>query len=267
MHECLIRNGFLPPPLNDKVCTMKFMKAASVDRTWCLKKSEAAVPQMCAVKLNRKELSIILADLMDVIGPTLAEPIKSGFRRTARTIRRKRPDMNWMLMVISSLKNDHPIFGDGYVRVPPPKPLEQQIMIENRNGFYDKMRGLPSSQKGPGRRCNLLTKAEREAERMRKTHVKISKLTDKLKKQSKQQKKDAKWDALSSDDEKKKRRRVDFSDSDSDSDSSDSGGEQLSKLNPLATRSQVSHAIHNANPFQAASMHAAAQQQRTAVPH
>ena len=44
MHECLVRNGFLPPPVKDSLCTMKWMGGAVVDKYWCLKKNEASAP-------------------------------------------------------------------------------------------------------------------------------------------------------------------------------------------------------------------------------
>ena len=210
---------------------------------------------MCAVKLNKKELAAIVADQMSLMGPKLNEPLVSGFRRTARHIRKKKPDRHWLLMVLSSLKPDHPIFSDRYVKMKAPKPAEHQIMIANKNGFYDKMRGVHQIQKGPGRKSNLLTKAAREAEKTRTMEAKVKAWNKKLKKQTKRQQKEEADGEVSSDDESKKRRAAAAVDSsDSDSDSSDSENEHSSKLNPLATRSQVSHVAVNPNPYQAASM-------------
>ena len=75
MHECLVRNGYLPPPLKNSVCTMKWMCGVYSDKYWCLVKKDSAPTQMCAVKLTKAQLADILADEMTAMSPGFQEPI------------------------------------------------------------------------------------------------------------------------------------------------------------------------------------------------
>ena len=112
-------------------------------------------------------------------------------------------------------------------------------MIENKNGFFDKMRLSAASQsnikKGPNRRSSLLSKAMMEAERTRTMKAKVEDMNKKVKKQERWQLKIEQHDNLSSDDERKKKPLSDLSSSDSDDDST--SPLHSSMRNPLATRS------------------------------
>ena len=54
MHECLVRNNYLPPPIKDSICTMKWMVGVYAGKYWCLEKKDSSPTQMCPVRLTKK---------------------------------------------------------------------------------------------------------------------------------------------------------------------------------------------------------------------
>ena len=76
--------------------------------------------KFCVDPPKKKDLAKILYTVMNNYR-RLGEPMDSGMRRTAKYIRKKPPQAQWMLLVLSSLEPNHFLFAKDYVN--PRRPL------------------------------------------------------------------------------------------------------------------------------------------------
>ena len=112
--------------------------------------------KFCADPPKRKELAQILYKVM-MNYPKLGEPTDSGIKRTAKYIRKKPPQAQWMLLILSNLEPDHFLFAKSYVN--PSKPLAAMEQCESHDGFYE---GLPIIHNHRGRTLNLMGRGDRK---------------------------------------------------------------------------------------------------------
>ena len=115
--------------------------------------------------MTKVELSEIVALQLEKLAPGPGKE-QDSVRRTAKIIRKKKPDLNWLKLVLSTVCPDHEIFSSTYVK---PLALKHKTaaMVSNPNGFFD---DLPlARQSGKiGRRFSLVSKEDREAIRIQK---------------------------------------------------------------------------------------------------
>ena len=112
--------------------------------------------KFCADPPKRKDLAQILYTVMTTYRK-LGEPADSGMKRTAKYIRRKPPQAQWMLLILSSLEPDHFLFAKSYVN--PRKPLAAQEQCDSYDGFYE---GLPIIHNHRGRTLNHMGRGDQK---------------------------------------------------------------------------------------------------------
>ena len=68
---------------------------------YCLKSEDVRRLKTCADPPSRKELAVILADVLVAKAPLFDEPHRTAIANTAGLIRRKKPSLEWMLLLMS----------------------------------------------------------------------------------------------------------------------------------------------------------------------
>ena len=135
LYDSLIRNCYLMPPRKDVLLTQKFMRGVWSKKYWILNSSEVVAVRMCADPPNRKALAkIVSATLCSY--RSLGEPIDSGMKRTAKCIRKTPPSSQWLLLVLSTLDQDHELFSKGYVAPRKEVQAAAEVMVDNQNDFF-----------------------------------------------------------------------------------------------------------------------------------
>ena len=105
----------------------------------------------------------------------LGEPEDPGKKRTAKYIRRKPPQVQWMLLILSSLDPDHELFNKDYVN--PRKPLAAQELCESHDGFYS---GLPVVHGHRGRILSHMGRGDRKRMKLQRMQATQEKLTQRI---------------------------------------------------------------------------------------
>ena len=82
-------------------------------------------------------------------------------------IRKKQPDKDWLILVLSSIKPDHEILSLTYEKKVEEKPWDNLYLIDNNNGFFD---GLPLAKQECGKKTRCFSMVEKE------TKMKIEKM-------------------------------------------------------------------------------------------
>jgi hypothetical protein len=62
---------------------------------YCITSGQISRMLTCADKPSKREMSQILSNVMMKFPSTFGEPYDSGIKRTAKLIRRKKPDLEW----------------------------------------------------------------------------------------------------------------------------------------------------------------------------
>ena len=119
--------------------------------------------KFCADPPKKKEMAKILYAVMCNY-PRLSEPADSGIRRTAKYIRKKPPQVQWMMLILSTLEPNHAIFAKDYVN--PKKTVAEEELVDGYDNFYE---GLPLVHGHKGRMLNLMNpqvKKQKKLQRM-----------------------------------------------------------------------------------------------------
>ena len=178
LYSALVRNQRLMPPRKDAINSQKFMRGVWTKKYWVMSSHEVVGYKMCADPPSKKQLARILAGVLANYR-SLGEPIDSGMRRTAKQIRKRPPNTNWMLLVLSSLHPGHEVFDKGYIK--PARRQEEQFvasaMVDNEDGFFD---GLPMATPTGKRRINLLSADMQQQVKVARLQFQLGKLQEKL---------------------------------------------------------------------------------------
>ena len=73
----------------------------------------------------------------------LGEPIDSGIRRTALKIKKKKPNVDWLILVLAQFAPEHAIFSPNYVyekKRKDDKVVLKDLKVSNIDNFFS---GLP----------------------------------------------------------------------------------------------------------------------------
>ena len=139
LYECCQRNQFILPPLRDALVTREFMEGAMRNEYWCLKAEHIHTYRVCADPPGKRELADMVCEAIANMNP-VGEPMDSQLLRTAPLIRKKPPSVHWLLLVLCTLNENHPIFDRSYVH---PKATRAVAVgagfVRNPNGFFDGM--------------------------------------------------------------------------------------------------------------------------------
>ena len=90
----------------------------------------------------KKELSKLVGDVMLNFPEKLGEPIDSGIRRTALKIKRKKPNADWLILMLAQFAPEHAIFSPNYVyeKKSKDKVVIKDLQVDNIDNFFT---GLP----------------------------------------------------------------------------------------------------------------------------
>lgn len=178
LHGALTRCGFHMPPLNDPICSKKFMLGVKCREFWVIRSDEIVALKTCADPPTRKDLAVMLADVMENLNP-LGDWRDVAIRKTAERVRLTTPTKQWMLLVLSSLHPGHEVFDKGYIK--PARRQEEQFvasaMVDNEDGFFD---GLPMATPTGKRRINLLSADMQQQVKVARLQFQLGKLQEKL---------------------------------------------------------------------------------------
>ena len=156
LYQGCIRNQYLLSPFKDAINTVRYLQGVQSKRYWALTSKEIRAVKFCADPPVRKEIAQILYNVM-MNYRKLGEPADSGMKRTAKYIRRKPPQAQWMLLILGSLEPDHFLFAKDYVN--PRRPLAAQEQCDSHDGFYE---GLPIIHNHRGRTLNLMGRGDQK---------------------------------------------------------------------------------------------------------
>ena len=96
----------------------------------------------------------------------LGEPADSGIRRTAKYIRKKPPQVQWMILILSTLEPNHAIFAKDYVN--PKKTIAEEEFVDGYDDFYE---GLPLVHGHKGRMLNLMDPQAQKQKKLQRMHA------------------------------------------------------------------------------------------------
>ena len=142
-----------------------------------MKSEDVHTVKFCADPPKKKDMAKILYAVM-VNYRKLGEPMDSGMRRTAKYIRKKPPQFNWMLLILSTLAPNHEIFAKDYTN--PKKTVAEAELVDGYDGFYD---NLPIVHGHRGRMLNLVDRHEQKKQKLYRMQTAHDKMEARIKKQ------------------------------------------------------------------------------------
>ena len=176
LYTVLMRNGYILPEFKQPIITLKFLRLVRKKRCWCINSEEGITVKPCADTPSKKELALILCQVMTNYR-SIGEPYDSGLKRTAKAIKRRPPNVDWMLMVLATIHAENAVFDRTYVHVKSntlPTDVSQMVMVDNSDNFFT---DLPIVVGASGNRgVSFLSKSQVKKARLKKMRFKLDKM-------------------------------------------------------------------------------------------
>ena len=103
LYDSLVRNQWAVPPMKDPLMSKAFMLGIIASEYWCIKTTQLVAYRVCADPPARKDLSKIVADILDSFDYVAIHGARyhESIRATAARIRKVGADVKWLVLVLA----------------------------------------------------------------------------------------------------------------------------------------------------------------------